>query len=309
MALLMTKPMAGSPSEWIDLIVADLPDLEVRVWPEIGDPADIEYVLIGRMDLAELPPLPNLKLFLAMYAGVEKFIADRHLPDVPMVRTGPPGGDASMTEYVVLHVLRHHRQMPDYLAQQARKEWKPLPLKRPHEQRIGFFGYGDLAMPMVDILLRMGFDVAAWVRRPREDAPIPLFVGDDGFAPFLARTDIGVCLLPLTPQTEGILNASTFAAMPRGATIINVGRGEHLVDVDLVAALDSGQLSGATLDVTAPEPLPQDSPLWSHPRVTVLPHVARRVRAETTVPQVVENIRRMRAGEPLQQQVDRAAGY
>ncbi|CAN0291710.1 unnamed protein product, partial [Discosporangium mesarthrocarpum] len=265
MALLMTKPMAGSASEWVDLFAAELPDLEVRVWPDVGDPDDIEYVLIGRMDLADLPPMPSLKLFLAMYAGVEKFVADSHLPDVPMVRTGPPGGDPSMTEYVVLHVLRHHRQMPDYLAQQARKEWKALPLKRPHEQRIGFFGYGDLAVPMISALTLLGFDVAAWARRPRDDAPIDVFAGEAGFAPFLARTDIGVCLLPLTAQTRGILNASTFAAMPRGAAIINVGRGEHLVDADLIAALDSGQLSGATLDVTSPEPLPQDSPLWTHP--------------------------------------------
>jgi glyoxylate/hydroxypyruvate reductase A len=309
MALLMTKPITGPASEWLDLFAEQMPGLEVRIWPEVGDPADIEYVLIGRMKLSELPPLPNLKLFLAMYAGIEGFIAPSHLPDVPMVRTGPPGGDIAMTEYVMLHVLRHHRQMPDYLDQQARREWKVRPQKRPHEQRVGFFGYGDLAAPIAAQLADMGFDVAAWARTPRPEAPVPVFAGDDGFRPFLARTDIGVCLLPLTPQTRGILNAATFAQMPRGAAIVNVGRGEHLVEADLIAALDSGQLDAATLDVTAPEPLPPDSPLWTHPRVTILPHVARRVRADSTVPQVVENIRRLRAGEPLNQQVDRAAGY
>ena len=309
MVLLMTKPMTGPASEWLDLFAALMPDLEVRIWPEIGDPADVDYVLIGRMKLSELPPLPNLKLFLAMYAGIEGFIAPSHLPDVPMVRTGQTGGDIAMTEYVMLHVLRHHRQMPDYLDQQTRREWKVRPQKRPHEQRIGFFGYGDLAAPIAALLADMGFDVAAWARTPRPEAPVKVFAGDDAFRPFLARTDIGVCLLPLTPQTRGILNAATFADMPRGAAIINVGRGEHLVEADLIAALDSGQLDAATLDVTSPEPLPQDSPLWAHPRVTVLPHVARRVRADTTIPQVVENIRRLRAGEPLLQQVDRAAGY
>jgi glyoxylate/hydroxypyruvate reductase A len=309
MAMLMTKPMTGPASEWLELFAQELPDLEVRIWPDVGDPADIEYALIGRMNLADLPPLPNLKLFLAMYAGIEGFIAPSHLPDVPMVRTGPPGGDPGMTEYVMLHVLRHHRQMPDYLAQQARSEWQVRPQKRPHEQRVGFLGYGDLAAPVAKLLAEMGFDVAAWARTPKPDAPVTVFAGDEAFKPFLARTDIAVCLLPLTPQTRGILNAETFAAMPRGAVIVNVGRGEHLVEADLIAALDSGQLDAATLDVTSPEPLPQESPLWAHPRVTIMPHVARRVRADTTVPQVVENIRRFRAGQPLQQVVDRAAGY
>jgi len=309
MALLMTKPMTGPASEWIELFAEQMPGLEVRIWPEIGDPADIEYILIGRMDLADLPPLPNLKMFLAMYAGIEGFLATDHFSDVPMVRTGPPGGDITMTEYVMLHVLRHHRQMPDYLDQQARGEWKVRPQKRPHEQRIGFLGYGDLATPIAALLAGMGFDVAAWARTPRPGAPVKVYAGDAEFMPFLARTDIAVCLLPLTPETRGILNAATFAAMPKGAAIINVGRGEHLVAADLIAALDSGQLDAATLDVTSPEPLPADSPLWSHPRVTVMPHVARRVRADSTIPQVVENIRRFEAGEPLQQQVDRATGY
>lgn len=309
MALLMTKPMTAPASEWIDLFGELMPGLEVRIWPDIGNPSDIEFILIGRMSLADLPPLPNLKLFLAMYAGIEGFIASSHLPDVPMVRTGQPGGDIAMTEYVMLHVLRHHRQMPDYLDQQACKQWQVRPQKRPHEQRVGFLGYGDLASPIISVLADMGFDVAAWARTPRPDAPVRVFTGDDGFRLFLARTDIAVCLLPLTTQTRGILNRSTFAKMPRGAAIINVGRGEHLVEADLIEALDSGQLGAATLDVTSPEPLPQESPLWTHPGVTLLPHVARRVRADTTIPQVVENIRRLQAGEPLLQQVDRAAGY
>jgi glyoxylate/hydroxypyruvate reductase A len=309
MTLLMTQPATGPASEWLDLFAELMPDLEVRVWPDAGDPADIEYILIGRLNIGELPDLPNLRLFLAMYAGIEGFIAPSHLPDVPLVRTGPPGGDPSMTEYVVLHVLRHHRQMPDYLAQQARKVWKVLPQKRPHEQRVGFLGYGDLARPIARTLADMGFAVAAWARTPHDSAAVRVYAGAAGFAPFLARTDIAVCLLPLTAETAGILDAAAFAAMPRGASIINVGRGQHLVEADLLAALDSGRLAGATLDVTDSEPLPADNPLWAHPRVTILPHTARRVRADTTVPQVVEKIRRLRAGEPLQQLVDKATGY
>ena len=147
------------------------------------------------------------------------------------------------------------------------------------------------------------------MRTPRGEGEVTIFAGAETLPDFLARTDILVCLLPLTEQTRGILNANTFATLPQGAAVINLGRGDHLVDEDLITALDSGQLSGATLDATSPEPLPQKSPLWSHPGITIMPHVARRVRGETSAPQVVENIRRDRAGEPLLWQVDRAAGY
>jgi glyoxylate/hydroxypyruvate reductase A len=281
MALLITPPILGTSKEWRDAVVALMPDLEVRLWPEVGDPADIEYLLIGRFDLAELPPLPNLRLILAMFAGFEHLLYHPDCPPVPFVRTGPPAGDPAMTEYTVLHVLRHHRHMPDYLAQQRRKEWQAISQKQPHEQRIGFLGLGNMAAPPARALASLGFDVAAWVRTPRSS--------DDDVTIFA--------------------NAETFAALPRGAAVINLGRGDHIVDEDLIAALDSGHLSGATLDATSPEPLPPESGLWSHPAITIMPHVARRVRGETSAPQIVENIRRDRAGAPLLWQVDREAGY
>jgi glyoxylate/hydroxypyruvate reductase A len=136
-----------------------------------------------------------------------------------------------------------------------------------------------------------------------------VFAGPDGFAPFLARTEIAICMLPLTPETKGILNAKAFSHMPQGASIINLGRGPHVVNADLIAALDSGQLSSATLDVTDPEPLPAGDPLWDHPAVTIMPHVARRPTLDETLPQVVENMRRLRANEPLILLVNRNAGY
>jgi len=184
-----------------------------------------------------------------------------------------------------------------------------IPQKQPHEQRVGFMGFGILAQPPARALHGLGFDVAAWTRSARQDDDIEMFHGTDGFEAFLARTDIAVCLLPLTEETECILNAETFARMPEGACIVNLGRGGHLVDADLIAALDSGQLSGATLDATKPEPLPEESPLWSHPRVTIMPHTARRVRANTVAPQVAEIVRREQAGEPQLWAVDRIAGY
>ncbi len=309
MALLITQPVLGDSTEWRDAIAALLPDLDIRLWPDVGDPADIQYFLVGKFDLSELPPLPNLRVIMAMFAGFEHLLYHPDCPPVPFTRTGPPGGDPAMTEYVVLHVLRHHRHMPAYLAQQARKEWQSIPQKQPHEQRVGFLGLGEMARAPALALAGLGFDVAAWVRTPRNEADVAVYVGDEGFPAFLARTDILVCLLPITAQTKGILNARTFATLPEGAAVINLGRGDHLIDDDLIAALDSGQLSGATLDATSPEPLPPESPLWSHPGVTIMPHVARRVRAATSAPQIVENIRRDRAGEPLLWQVDREAGY
>ena len=256
MALLITPPILGMSKEWRDAVLALMPDLEVRLWPEVGDPADIEYLLIGRFDLADLPPLPNLQLILAMFAGFEHLLYHPDCPPVPFVRTGPPDGDPAMTEYVILHVLRHHRHMPDYLAQQSRKEWQAIPQKQPHEQRVGFLGLGNMAAPPARALAGLGFDVAAWVRTPRSDDDVTIFAGAESWSDFLAHTDILVCLLPLTEQTRGILCAETFAALPNGAAVINLGRGAHLVDDDLIAALDSGHLSGATLDATSPEPLP-----------------------------------------------------
>ena len=309
MALLLTPPVQGTIEQWRDGILQEIPDLEIRLWPDVGDPADILYVLVGRFDLADMPEMPNLRLIMPMFAGVDHLVAHPNMPDVPMVRTGPPDGDPAMTEYAVLHVLRHHRHMPEYLAQQRRSEWSVIPQKLPRDQRVGFMGFGMMAEPPARVLHGLGFDVAAWARSDRQDADIEMFCGAARLPEFLARTNILLCLLPLTDETVGILNAETFAQMPAGAAIINLGRGAHLVDDDLIAALDSGQLSGATLDATKPEPLPVESPLWSHERVTIMPHTARRVRADVIAPQVGEAIRRDIADEPQLWAVDRSAGY
>ena len=309
MALLLTPPVEGTLQTWRDGILAEIPDLEIRLWPDVGDPSDIHYLLIGRFDLADLPELPNLRFLMPMFAGIDHLVAHPNMPDVPIVRTGPPEGDPAMTEYAVLHVLRHHRHMPDYLAQQARKEWTVIPQKLPRNQRVGFMGLGTMAEQPARVLHGMEFDVAAWVRKERQDKDIEMFCGPDALSAFLGRTDILVCLLPLTGDTEGILNTELFAQLPQGAALINLGRGAHLVDDDLIAALDSGHLSAATLDATKPEPLPVDSPLWLHEGVTIMPHTARRVRPDAIGPQVAEAIRRDQAGEPQLWAVDRSAGY
>lgn len=214
-----------------------------------------------------------------------------------------------MTEYVVMHVLRLHRDMPGYQAAQVRREWRRTTIVRPEQRRVGFLGFGMMAKAPALVLRSLGFKVHAWVRNPRDDPDVPIFHGRGQLEPFLQQTDIAVCLLPLTRETEGIFCARTFAMMPRGAMLVNVGRGKHVVDEDLIAALDSGQLSYAALDALSPEPLPPSSPLWRHPKVTVMPHVARRPTVGQLVTEIVANIRSIEAGGRPLQEVDVSLGY
>jgi glyoxylate/hydroxypyruvate reductase len=208
-----------------------------------------------------------------------------------------------------MHVLRFHRDMPAYQAAQANREWLRKRIVRPEERRVGFLGYGMMAKAPALVLKSLGFPVSAWVRSPRDKEEVPIFFGRDQLKPFLNQIDIAVCLLPLTKETEGLSCARTFAMMPRGAMLVNVGRGKHVVEADLIAALDSGQLSYAALDALWPEPLPPGSPLWLHPKVTVMPHVARRPTVRQLVAEIAANIRSLEAGGGLLQEIDKNSGY
>jgi glyoxylate/hydroxypyruvate reductase len=299
----------GDAQAWRDTFHEHLPKLQVRLWPDAGEPADIHYLAFMHPDFDVLPVFPNLRAMFSRSAGVESFIKHPRLPKVPLGKVEPPGGDPMMTEYVVMHVLRLHRDMPGYQAAQARREWRRVPIVRPDQRRVGFLGYGMMAQAPAAVLKSLGFPVSAWVRTPRAASDIAIFHGRDQLEPFLRKTDIAVCLLPLTRETEGILCARTFAMMPRGAMLVNVGRGKHVVDKDLIAALDSGQLAYAALDALWPEPLPPDSPLWLHPKVTVMPHVARRPTVAQLVTEIAANIRSLESGGRLLQQIDTELGY
>ena len=299
----------GNAKAWRDTFAEKLPDLELRVWPDAGEAADIEYLAFMAPDFDVLPAFPNLKAMFSRSAGVEAFVDHPKLPKVPLGKMEPPGGDPMMTEYVVMHVLRFHRDMPGYQEAQANREWRRTRIVRPEERRVGFLGYGMMAKAPALVLKSLGFPVSAWVRSPREQEEVPIFHGRDQLERFLNQTDIAVCLLPLTRETEGIFCARTFAMMPRGAMLVNVGRGKHVVEADLIRALDSGQLSYAALDALWPEPLPTDSPLWLHPKITVMPHVARRPTVPQLVTEIAANIRSLQEGGGLLQQIDVAMGY
>jgi glyoxylate/hydroxypyruvate reductase A len=311
MALLIVNldKQIGNAAAWNDAFAVQFPDLEIRFWPDAGELKDIEYLAFIRPDFDVLPPLPNLKAMFSRSAGVEAFVDHPKLPKVPLGKIEPTGGDPMMTEYVVMHVLRFHREMPKYQQAQAGREWLRARIVRPEERRVGFLGLGLMAKAPALVLKQLGFPVSAWVRSPRTEPDIEMFHGADQLESFLNQTDIAVCLLPLTKETEGILCARTFAMMPRGAMVINIGRGGHVVDADLIAALDSGQLSYAALDALKPEPLPPDSPLWLHPKITVMPHVARRPTVLQLVAEIAANIRSIEAGGGLLQQIDLATGY
>jgi len=309
MALLMMNMMTGQPDEWTAAIKSELPDMDVRFVPDVGAPEDIHYLAFGRPVFDDLPELPNLKFMLTRQAGVDGWINHPKRPQVAITKLEPESGDPMMSEYVVMHVLRLHRNMIDYENQQTQKIWKPLDQHRPEDRRIGFLGFGTMAKTPANILVQLGFDLASWTRSPKDADGVTNFHGQEQFEAFMNRTDIAVCLLPLTADTKGIFRAETLAMMPKGAMIINIGRGEHVVDEDLISAIDSGHISAAALDTTSPEPLPEESPLWSHPRITVLPHVARRPNIAQMAPQIVANIKRFEAGESLLQEINVAAGY
>jgi len=295
---------------WGEELGKRLPGVELRIWPDIGDKADIDYALVWMPELGLLRSLPNLKAILSLGAGVDHIFRDPDLPPgVPIARVVDPELTARMTEFVLLHVLRYHRQQPAYDAQQIEARWRQLHQPAAHDRRVGIMGMGELGADAGRRLVDLDFRVAGWSRSAKEIAGIEGFHGADGLEPFLARTEILVCLLPLTPATENILDAALFAGLPEGAHVLNVARGGHLVDDDLIAALDSGHLAGATLDVFREEPLPADHPFWRHPKITVTPHVASISDPRSAADLIADSIRRVEAGQPALNVVDPAAGY
>lgn len=295
---------------WRDALNAAVPDLEVRAWDAPGDPAEIEFALVWLPPQGALRRFPNLKAILNLGAGVDALLKDPTLPEgVPVVRMVDDDLATCMAEYVLLHVLRYHREQPALEAQQRAHEWRMIASPAAVHRRVGILGLGAMGGEAARLLVGAGFDVAGWSRRPKDLPGVQSFHGEDGRAAFLARSEILVCLLPLTPETEGILDRDLFQALPAGAYLINAGRGGHQVEADILAALDSGQLAGATLDVFREEPLPAGSPFWDHPKVTVTPHNASITNPQSAVRHVCESIRRVRAGEPLRNVVDPELGY
>ena len=300
---------APRAAAWAKYFAEHAPELEFRVWPEAGDLREVEYLIAWQVPADFIARMPNLKVLFSSGAGIDHVDLSAVPAHVPLVRMVEPGIVNGMVEYVSLAVLALHRDFFDYAAQKAARSWHPLEVPPASARTVGVMGLGSLGCAVLERLAAYGFRLRGWNRSRRSLQGVETFEGDGQLKPFLAGCDVLVCLLPLTPATQGILDREVFAALPAGAAVVNVGRGPHLVDADLLAALDCGQLSRAILDVTEPEPLPPGHPFWSHPRVFVTPHVASMTQPETAAPILLENIRRHRRGEPLAGVVDRGRGY
>ncbi|MBZ9938525.1 glyoxylate/hydroxypyruvate reductase A [Mesorhizobium sp. BR1-1-16] len=301
------------PEPWALPFRAD-PGRPVMVWPKVTDPAAIHYVLAWAPPPEAFLGLPNLKAIFSLGAGVDHILGKAALPNVPVVRIVDPDLTMRMTEWVVLQVLLHHRRQLAYLRQQAAHRWEEIGQPVARDVRVGLMGLGELGQASARVLRSLGFDVAGWSRTPRTVPGVTCFSGTDGLEPFLARTDILVVLLPATPETRGILNRALFAKLPRdgalgGAVLINAGRGALQVEADIVEALETGALIGASLDVFEKEPLPSESPLWSRPDVVITPHVAATSDAAVLADGIRRAILDFEAGKPLSNLIDPKRGY
>ena len=298
------------PEKLIALFRQKLPDQEFRVWPDVGDVGDIEYALAWRPPDGELAKLPKLKAILSFAAGVDHLTGDPALPKkIPVVRAVSDASRLTMSSYCAAQVLRFHHRLDLYADFQRKGIWKQVQPRDMADTRVGILGVGALGLDLAQRLKALGVPVSGWARSARTIDGLTMHSGDHGLSDCLASSNVVVCLLPLTPETTGILNAKTFATMPRDSYVINAARGGHVMVPDLIAAIDSGQLAGATLDVFDIEPLPADSPLWHHPKITVTPHTAGRMSSARVAQNMVEMLQYVTSGAPLRNVVDWTKGY
>ncbi|MGI4745774.1 MAG: 2-hydroxyacid dehydrogenase [Janthinobacterium lividum] len=310
MSVLLVTGEADKSSVWLPTIALALPEEQV-VQPGPGlDRAAVTVAIVAAPPAGSLQDLPNLVFIQSLWAGVDGLMADPTVPaHVPLARLVDPALTAMMVESVLLHVLSLHRQMPAYRAFQADRTWQFLAQKPAAERQVGILGLGVLGRAACVALAGLGFAVSGWSRSPRQVAGVRCLHGDAGLAALLATSEILVNLLPLTPETQGILCARTFSQLPHGAGLINLGRGRHLVEADLPAALETGQLDHAVLDVLVVEPAPSDHPFWTHKRITLTPHVAAATDPASAASIAAQAVRDLRAGRPIRNLVDRAQAY
>ncbi|CAI1633761.1 MULTISPECIES: glyoxylate/hydroxypyruvate reductase GhrA [Serratia] len=300
--------------EWLAGIKQRLPQAEIREWQR-GDERPADYALVWRPPHEMLANRRDLKAVFALGAGVDAILdQERKHPGtlpagVPLLRLEDTGMAQQMQEYALSYVLRYFRRFDEYQALQQRQEWQPLDPHSLDDFTIGILGAGVLGQSVARKLTEFGFSVRCWSRSAKQIDGVQSFAGEAQRAAFLDGVKLVINLLPNTPETVGILNRELFAQLSSGAYLINIARGAHLVEADLLAALEQGQLAAATLDVFAREPLPQDHSFWRHPRVTITPHIAAITLPQQAMDQIAANIRALEAGHAPAGVVDRQRGY
>lgn len=313
MTLVIIAPSKKNLGLWKEKIKeeAQRNGLEMEVWigEEVPDKEKVKMAVVWKHPQQSLHQFANLQLVSSMGAGVDHIISDPLLPaHWKIVRIVDEQLTASMSNYLLAAVLNHHKRLLEYLPMQKKKEWANND-EPERAVQVGILGMGNLGTDIAKKLVNLGFTVAGYSQRKKELEGVRSFTGEQELPQFLQAVNVIICLFPLTADTRGFLNKDLFKKCQPGTFLINVARGEHLVEEDLPPALEKGYLSGAMLDVFRKEPLPAEHPFWQHPQITITPHIASVTKPEAAIPQIVENYRRLQAGETLQNTIDPCKGY
>jgi len=301
----------GQTEPWIKDFARHLPEAEVMVWRADTNLPPCDYAVTWAPPEAMLHALAGVKAVFLTGAGADGIMKfDAQLPhNVPIVRLGDAGMGVQMAEYVTHAVLRYYRRFDEYEAQARAGQWTPLPQHNREDFAVGVLGMGVLGTRVLQALKEFGFPLRAWSRSARSMDGVQCFHGTDGLDTFLRGSRVAVCLLPLTPDTANILNRTNMCKLPQGAYLVNVGRGAHLAEPDLLTLVKSGHIAAATLDVFRNEPLPVQHPFWQEPRITITPHISALTLRRESVQQIAGKIRQMERGEPVADVIDRQHGY
>lgn len=295
---------------WIDALKEAGPDIEILTHDKVQNKEKVLFALAWNHPRGIFKQFPNLKCISSMGAGVDHIMNDPDIPEkAAVVRIVDPLLSQDLAEFALALIMNHLRGITNYRLLQDQTLWKKKRYLRMGGVKIGIMGTGAIGNHVATFLQSCGFSVAGWGKNPGKPGSYKRYHGKDQLETFLQQSDILVCLLPLTPETEGILNKDALGKLPAGAFVINLGRGAHVVDQELIEMVNNGQLSGASLDVFRKEPLPADHPFWSHPKIHITPHVASLTTPESVAPQIIENYRRAAEGRPLLNKVDKEKGY
>lgn len=309
MSLLVISP-GKDPKAWVEELRNQNPGLDVIVYPEDHDKEEVEFALTWNHPRGIFQNYPNLKVIASMGAGVDHITSDPELPeDVKITKVVDDRLKEDMGTFVLTLILAHQRNLLHYREKQLQEEWDPIPYTRNNEIKVGILGLGNLGQSVASFLLKHDFHVLGYSKSKKDIENIESFAGEDDLDDFLEQSDILVNMLPLTPETEQLLNEELFEKLPKGAYFINVARGEHLVEHDLLAKINDGHLSGAALDVFWEEPIRKEHPFWTHDKIRVTPHVASVTHPKSVVPQILENYENMQDDKDLKNVVERDKGY